>query len=112
MINLLLSLIISSSFACKEPVYFLQKNEKAPCTGYLFSPEMELKIREDIVAYDGLKLEHQLLQKELDLTKELNLELVREIKAKDAILQVKKYENILYFALGIVVAGSIAYVAR
>ena len=46
LIILLLSLSITfPAWACDKPVLRLLKNEKAPCEGFLFSPEKELELR-------------------------------------------------------------------
>lgn len=60
-IILVVGLVIPGQlFACEKNVYYLVKDEKAPCTGYLFSP----KKQEELQIMDR---EYKLLQKELPL---------------------------------------------
>lgn len=102
--------------ACKTPVTYLKVNQPSPCTGYLFTPEMELKVRQDLIEYDYLKK-----QNEINLKKINNLD--EQIKIMDQIIHTqdkriiglnesRKWERSIYFVLGILAAGAAVYVAR
>jgi hypothetical protein len=71
-IALTISLPISSFADCTKPVTSLEEGAKAPCTGYLFTPEKELEVR-------LMKKESELLKAE---TENLNL-MIDKYKKKE-----------------------------
>lgn len=54
---------------CSSPVTLLEKDQSAPCRGYLFTPEKEKQVR-------GLNEDYKLLQEELTI-KDKQLELYK-----------------------------------
>jgi hypothetical protein len=66
--SLILSVILYSQYsfaACDKPVTYLLENDKAPCNGYLFTPDKELDVRLKI-------LERESLIKQLEINREIN----------------------------------------
>lgn len=65
LITFLISFVLAfPAGACEKNVYRLLKDEKAPCDGYLFSPEKELELR-------LLDTEYKYLKKELEVKNNL-----------------------------------------
>lgn len=60
------------AFGCDKPSTFLLIGEKAPCNGYLFTEEAELKLRKRFLEFDFLEKELELKNNELDLYKDQN----------------------------------------
>lgn len=123
MIKLVLVIFLavpSSVFAtqCKESVSLLNEGEKAPCTGFLFSPEAEKLAtiaHEDakyFKEYSGLleeKLNKQqeqlmIMDERLNLYMSTSHELAKEMNRKD---REDFWQKTIYFGLG-VLATSIA----
>lgn len=65
MIKILFSILLISSISFAEDVKYLQKNEVAPFTGYLFSPQKELEIR-------LLNEKLPILEKKIELQEDIN----------------------------------------
>lgn len=110
----------SLALDCKQSVSLLNEGEKAPCTGYLFSPDAEKKASQavdDVVYYKELA---DLYKKRSDLTNEelkvmderLNLyikstnDLAKEVIRKDS---EDFWKKTFYFTLGVVTTGLIYY---
>lgn len=55
--------------SCQQPVYALSAGTPAPCTGFLFSPDEESKLRLEDQDYKLLKDESDLKDKQLQLYK-------------------------------------------
>jgi hypothetical protein len=54
---------------CEVPVTKLEKDDPAPCEGFLFSREKELEVREKIMEYDELLEQQKLYIQQIDLHK-------------------------------------------
>ena len=101
---------------CAEPVQLLNHGDKAPCTGFLFSPEQEKKVYEatqDAKYYKELSdklMKRQELQTEQLQIMDERLKLYMNQSNTLAIeLQKEKsdsfWKKTLYFGLGIIVTG-------
>lgn len=113
-LSFIISFLISiNSYAiCDKNVYHLVKDQKAPCEGYLFSPEKEQEVRIKIKTYDYL-LKYNDKQKEIiDVMNERIVNLQKYNSEIDKELQnrqkFKFWEVTLYFSLGALLTGAIA----
>lgn len=109
----IISLIIFiSSAVCDKPVAYLQKQEKAPCTGYLFSPEKEQELRltnerqklllEIVDTQDLLiKKNNKRLTEYQDYTQRLE----RTLESRE---RLNFWINSAYFIFGAILTGTIA----
>jgi hypothetical protein len=106
-IILAILLVTSVSFAeCKKPVSYLQEGTPVPCTGYLYSPEMEKLSRAALINV-GTLTEFTVKQDELikilnqrvDVNLQANENLRKQIKNEESRSTVEK---VVYFALGVV----------
>ena len=91
--------------ACEKPVTYLLNGDTAKCTGFLFSPEEEAKVRdmkikfktmeELVVKQDEL---NNVLMRRIEVTSQENMYLR---KANDSLESRSSTEKIIYFALGV-----------
>ena len=82
-ITVLLSFLIAAPvWGCDKNVYYLVEGDKAPCTGYLFSPEKELELRLLDTNYKYLQEESRIKDSLIDLYKD-NDETTSEIVEKE-----------------------------
>ena len=107
MIKLFLAILLcaSVSFADCKPVSYLQEGKPAPCTGYLYSPEMEKLSRSALInSAKLLELTDKqdelivILTQRLDVNSQMNQNLRSEIKNVESRSTVEK---VIYFALGV-----------
>lgn len=110
---LVLILFSTQAFAvCTEKVQYLTEGSKVECNGYLFTPEMELKVRTKIANYENME---ELVKK----TEELNT--ITETRLNNQLNQNEKltaslnsqqqntfWQNAGFFVLGVIVTGYIA----
>lgn len=114
MMTVILSLLLTLNplYACDKPVQYLSQGQNTPCTGYLFSPEKELEVRQMKETYN-LHLEVKQLQKEridiletrIDNYQEYQVELEKELRNRE---DISFWKNTLYFGLGVLLTGAIA----
>lgn len=110
------SLFITSSMSygiCNNPVTYLQENDKAPCVGYLFTPEKELEVRTKITNYERLEnviqkqdLLIEVLNKRVDNQIQQNINLSNELQRKE---NETYWQKAGFFLLGAILTGAIAY---
>lgn len=102
------------SFAgdCDNRVTKVDKGGLAPCSGYLFSPELERELRIKDATYDQMEALvkkneelNSILYERVDNLQELNLKLNDKIQASGT---QDFYEKFLFFGLGVIVTGFIA----
>lgn len=108
--SLILSILLFSqiSFAvCDKPVTYLQEGKSAPCNGYLFTPEQEKQVREDIYALGKYK---ELVKMQDDLVGTLNERIdnyefmTDNLRSQNEFIQKKNtWMNGIYFVLGLAV---------
>jgi len=118
-ISILITLLLVSNTAlanCEKPVTLIEKDNPAPCTGFLFSPEQEkaaYQATEDAKHYKLLSeklTERQRLQTEQISVMDQRLQLYMD-QSNTLAQEVNKEKNnnfwhkTLYFGLGIVVTG-------
>lgn len=118
-ISLFLSifLYLQYSFAdCSKPVTYLAEGAKAPCTGYLFTPDTELKVRTEMDKFEKTK---ELLSAQKTYTAEISKELLIKAELNNNLKeQVKNleeqsvYTKALWFGLGIILGGYTVYQIR
>ncbi len=108
----LISLIFVSqvSFgACNQPVTYLMEGNKTPCTGYLFTPEAEMNVRETKMNHDRLQDLSQTQEKLIDvLTKRVNnhgLQVQNLHKEIDNLETKNTWTKVFYFTLGVLATG-------
>lgn len=57
--KLILAILLVSNLSwattCPDNVMYLTEGSKAPCTGYLFSPDMELQVRTEVIQLEKLQ---------------------------------------------------------
>ena len=110
----LLFLIPSLAFAeCKQPVSILLEGDKAPCSGYLFTPEKELEVRTKVSNYNTME---NLVKKQDEIIDVLNQRVTNQYQQNQILndqLQLREKESFtqkaIFFVLGAVVTGLIAY---
>lgn len=121
-INILIISFVTSTATgqCPQPVVVIKKGEVAVCDGFLFSPEAEKRAataRDDAKYYkeltDKLFERQDLATKERDiLERRLNL-YVEQSRTLSEALTKKQHEDFwqkaLYFGLGAVITGGVAY---
>lgn len=107
---------------CSQSVSLLEENQKAPCTGYLFSPNAEKKASqavEDVKYYKELSdlykkrtdltnQEITVLEERLALYSKASTELAKEVNRKSS---EDFWQKTFYFSLGVVATGLIYYAA-
>jgi hypothetical protein len=104
---------MSLSFNTLAQVQYIEKGTQAPFTGYLFTPEAELKNRKDLIQLDMfrqtvplLEQNNTLLTKQVDLWRtqsdELSKQLIRQERSTF-------WQNLGYFALGAVLTTGLAF---
>ena len=107
--KIIIAILLASSlsFAECKPVSYLQAGQASPCTGYLYSPEMEKMSRSALINVGTLTELTQkqdemitILTQRVDLNLQMNQNLRSEIKNVESRSTV---ENVVYFVLGIVV---------
>jgi hypothetical protein len=108
--TLILSILLFSqiSFAvCNKPVTYLTEGKPAPCNGYLFTPEQEKQVREDVFALGKYK---ELVKMQDDLVGTLNERIdnyefmTENLRSENEFIQKKNtWMNGIYFVLGITV---------
>lgn len=101
---------------CEEPVRLIEQNKKAPCTGFLFSPEAEAQVAKDYEDLQFFKSLSERLEKRKELTdKEINIldkrlqlyieqsnTLSNQLSKRES---ESKWEKVLWFSLGVIVTG-------
>lgn len=109
------NIILAGMFACNvaiadcgQPVSYLKQGQPASCTGYLFSPEKEKEVRDIVQKYPVMvelnsKQEELIntLDEQVKLNQQISMNLRQELRDKE---KNQTTENIIYFALGFVLA--------
>lgn len=116
---LALSLFSQVSLAdtvCAQPVLAMHQGDSVPCSGFLFSPEMEKEVRQMKENYDKLvELNKDLTDLSAIKDDEINV-ISKNLDATKAQLNFddKKnvWENVLWFAAGVLATGAAVYLAR
>lgn len=111
--SILLVLSLSfPSYACDNNVKYLTQGTPAPCTGYLFSPEQEYKVRLSTERYEIMKL---MVEKQTDINNVLEERLKNTQQYNEYLSQRLRKEKkddfwhkTIYFGLGAVLTGVIA----
>lgn len=106
----------SASALCSKPVTYLTEGKPAVCTGYLFSPEQELTVRTIVMDYERLSkvaaTQDELIgvmDKRLGLQTDINNNLRAQLESsRDA----GTWGKVIAFGLGVVVAGTVAYMSQ
>lgn len=105
---------------CPESVTLIEKGATAQCTGFLFSPEAEAQAAQDnadskyykltnekLVYRQGLQeKQNEILDKRLKLYMDQSHVLAQELQRKESN---SKWENVLWFSLGIIATGVAVY---
>lgn len=96
---------------CAKPVAHLLEGTPSPCTGYLFSPEQEERVRgineqNKIITQimNAQTKELILYQEKLHVFNQMNTSLIEQINDKE---RWSMWEKVLYFGLGVAVTGLI-----
>lgn len=103
-----------------KDVVLLEKGTEAPFKGYLFPEHKVLKIRQELIELDNLKLIEKSYQRSIDLYKDneeamtfkVNALLEQNDKLSDALYKQKdrdSFETRLWFVLGMTVTGLAVY---
>lgn len=106
--SLILSILLFSQIsfgACDKPVTYLTEGTPAKCTGYLFTPEQEKSVREDVFALGKYK---ELVKMQDDLVGTLNERIdnyefmTENLRSENEFIQKKNtWMNGIYFVLGL-----------
>lgn len=115
--TILVTTSFQSAFAdCKDPVTYLSEGSKAPCTGYLFTPEAELTARKAVIDtdYKNKIIEEQnsqldILNKRVVIAQEKNDNLKHQLEDANSS---SMNEKLIYFAAGIIVTTAIVYATQ
>lgn len=119
--TLLISLISYNCFGQTESnVVLLEKNSPAPFKGYLFTEEKTLKIRQDLIDINNLKILKSSYEKSIDLyekkednyNNKINLLLEQNDKLSKALQTQQQYSELnktLWFVMGVLATGVGAY---
>lgn len=129
MITLSIFLTIENSYAenlapivktdASSKVLFIQKGTEAPFSGYLFSEERTLEIRQELIELYSLRSIEPSYQKSIDIYKKnqdiydykVNVLLNENEKLARAV-SVNRYDGYIGFAIGIVVTSLAIYGAK
>jgi hypothetical protein len=110
--KLILAILLIGSIAsaeCANPVSYLKQGQPALCTGYLFSPEMELKVRTEVIQYAKLQ---EVSSKQDELIDTLN----QRIKNQENQMQTEErasfINKVIYFAAGLSIGYLICNVTK
>lgn len=113
---ILIAIFIFNSSLCEGQVKFLEKNEKAPYRGYLFSESKELETRTKINDYDRIILLSKkqdeyisILENRSALQMEINDNLRKQ---NQNIENTTMTEKMLWFAAGVLLTGTGAYLLQ
>jgi hypothetical protein len=114
---LLIYLHVSCSFAaCVKPVQYLQEGQSACMTGYLFSPDMELKARTAMENYNKvleITKQQDVLIENQDKRIALESERYATLKQQMDLNNEKSFwERAAWFAAGALLTGGIFYVSN
>lgn len=107
--SLIISILLFSQVTlavCTKPVTYLTEGTPTPCTGYLFTPEQEKSVREDIFALGKYK---ELVKMQDDLVGTLNDRIdnyevmTTNLREQNEFIQSRnKWMNVIAFVLGLV----------
>lgn len=116
---ILVSILLFNQLAfgeCEKPVTYLKTGDTTTCSGYLFTPEEEKKVREFKIKYTQ---QVELIQKQDDLNKVLTERLVNQTeqnqylnKRIESIESGSTLEKVIYFGLGIALGVGISQVVK
>jgi hypothetical protein len=114
-IFLAIHLVSATTFAeCAKPVSYLTEGTKASCSGYLFSPEQEQKVRALAENFDNLS---KIVVKQDELIHVLDKRLTLQISVNQNLREQNEFnakqsyfEKAMWFGLGVVTTGLIVYV--
>lgn len=120
LVLLLLAPQSALALECKHEVSLLEEGQKAPCTGFLFSPDAEKKASQavdDVKYYKDLSemyqkrtdlanKELQVMDERLKLYMNTTTELAQEVNRKE---RQDFWQRTLYFGLGILVTSIAVY---
>lgn len=104
MLKLIISILLISSLSrattCPAPVTYLKESNASPCTGYLFSPDMELLVRTEVIQYQKLK---EISSKQDELITTLNQRINNQSSQIQAAEQSNFIDKVLYLSGGLIV---------
>ncbi len=102
--KLILAILLSSSLSwattCPVNVTYLTEGSKSPCTGYLFSPDMELYVRTQIIQFEKLQ---KISAKQDELITTLNQRINNQSEQIQAAERSSFLDKVLYLSGGIIV---------
>jgi hypothetical protein len=112
----LISLFISIIFfaqvtfgACNQPVTYLTEGSKTTCTGYLFTPEAEMDVRETKMNHDRLQQLTMTQEKLIEiLNKRVNNNTLQNENLRNEVSNLETantWTKVLYFGLGVLATG-------
>jgi hypothetical protein len=110
--KLILAILLIGSLAsaeCANPVSYLKQGQPALCAGYLFSPEMELQVRTEVIQYAKLK---EVSAKQDELIDTLNQRITNQqnqMRTEEKAIFINKA---IYFAAGLGIGYLISNVSK
>jgi len=99
-ILILLASNLSWANTCPNNVSYLKEGIKAPCTGYLFSPDMELQVRTEVIQFEKLQ---EISSKQDELIITLNQRIDNQTKQLQTEERSNFINKILYVTSGLIV---------
>lgn len=113
---LFIIILIQSIFVraeCLQPVTHLRINEVTPCEGYLFTPEKELEVRQQVINYEQLNLMNNKQKQLIDILQQrMNIQIEQNLLLVDKLQKQEQYEFWKIgssFALGVIITTIISY---
>lgn len=108
-ILLVLILLTQSAFGCTKPVTHLLEGDKAPCEGYLFSPEQEKEVRGKV---EIMEQQTHVIQDQDALIVNLKQQIDNETKQTQNLnsqLNASSWDKYIYFGLGVLATSAAIY---
>lgn len=123
LIALILILVVNNPPIFADDPVIINKDDKAPFSGLLFSKDKAANLKNAVLERDALKQTNQSLQKSLDLRVDTQNQLETKVnllsKDNDTLANnlrterdANKYTYIFYFALGVIATSAAFYGAR
>lgn len=101
--KLILAILLSGSLSwatCPANVMYLNQNDAAPCAGYLFSPDMELQVRTEVIQLEKLQ---KISSKQDELITTLNQHINNQTEQLQTAERSSFIDKILYVSGGLVI---------